>query len=126
MELKPCQCGQEVTRPYPMTTRDYDGSWWEISCSCGRKLKSCTEESVIHKWNSRPTEDRLTAENEALRKRVRELELLLNAHKESLAVYEKSDAKLYLDPDERAKLKMLIDKFGENWDKLAEQEQEPK
>lgn len=68
-ELKPCPfCGQEMGE-----TINSDGNYCEHYCSFIDYSGTLNEEGKT-KWNTRPVEDALSAENEALKAKVAELE----------------------------------------------------
>ena len=81
-ELKRCPfCGGEAT------LCDYGKEWFYIVCGdCGVVTDHVSaEEIAVRIWNTRPVEDRLKAENEALIRHVKGLTARLKAMEEAYA-----------------------------------------
>lgn len=76
-ELIPCPfCGGEDVEHLP----DGFGNWLVGCVTCDYRIQcvSCTEDDAIRYWNTRPTEDVLTAEVEILKDRLERFRKVLH------------------------------------------------
>ena len=71
-DLKPCPfcCGEDVEH-----LPDGFGNWLVGCVTCDYRIQcvTCTEEEAIRYWNTRPTEDALTAEVERLKAEMKDI-----------------------------------------------------